>query len=112
MTLMAAFVLAFLSGLSIAAASGYFIQWWSGVNAGFRPPFVTPHHMARSLAVTLAAGPFLLTREAIAAWRDRDIPRGLLGLCALVVPLWMTATGIVVLSLSERVFDLVRTMAA
>ena len=67
MTLAGALVLAFLNGLSVAAASGYFIQWLSGAQAGFRPPFVTHRHMARSLLVTMAAGPFLLAREALDA---------------------------------------------
>lgn len=106
MTLSVALVLAFLSGLSVAAASGYFIQWVSGADAGFRPPFVTHRHMARSLLVTVAAGPFLLVGEASEAWRAGALSPRMLGACAVIVPLWMTATGIVVLSLSEQVVQL------
>ena len=106
MTLASALVLAFLNGLSVAAASGYFIQWMSGAEAGFRPPFVTHRHMARSLAITIVAGPFLLMRELWDAWHTGGVSRHMLGVGAVIVPLWMTATGIVVLSLSEQVVRL------
>lgn len=103
MTLVSALVLAFANGLSVTAASGYFMQWWCGGEAGFRPPFVTHHHMLRSLAVTAVAGPFLLASEALVAHREGRLPSPALGACFVVVPLWMTAIGIVVLSLSEQI---------
>lgn len=54
---------AYLVGTSASACVGSFIEWRSGLFVGMKPPFVTHHHILRSLALVAAAGPYLLIRE-------------------------------------------------
>ncbi len=111
MTLATAFIFAFLCGLAIASACGYYAQWREGVPAGFRPPFVTRERMVRSIVLSVFAGPFLLTNELRAAWRMRDVSATWIVAGAGIASAWMLASGIVILGVSEQIAGALRAFS-
>ena len=94
MQTVALFAYALATGLTLAGLAGTMIELVSGRRLGFRPPLVTSQRFAVSLALTLAAGPFMLGNEALAAWRDKMIDPFVLGLCALAAGIWSLASRI------------------
>lgn len=97
---LALFAYALAAGLTLAGLAGSAIEIAHGRRLDFRPPFVMPGRIGRSLATTVAAGPFMLANEALAAHRAGAIATPALALCALAAALWSTATGIVVVELA------------
>lgn len=99
----AAFAYALAVGLTFCGLSGSAIELAMGRRLCLGPPFVTRGQPGRSLALTLAAGPFMLANEAIAAHRAGAIGRPVLVLCAAGAVVWAAATGIAVVELALAV---------
>jgi hypothetical protein len=97
---LALFAYALAAGLTIAGLAGACFELAFGRRLGFRPPFVTPGRIVRSLAVTIAAGPFMLANEALAAYRAGAIAASALSLCGLAAVVWSAASGMVVVELA------------
>ncbi len=97
---------AFLAGLTVCGLLGSAMELAAGRRLAFSEPFVTPRHIVRSLAVTAAAGPYMLLNEAVAAWRRGEVSSLFLLSCAGTAGGWTLATGIVALDLAQRVAGL------
>jgi hypothetical protein len=97
---LALFAYALAVGLTLAGIAGTMLELAAGCRLGFRPPFVRPNHVGVSLALTMAAGPYMLVNEAVAAWRCGVIGRPGLGFCALTAGLWALASGILLVELA------------
>ncbi len=97
-----AFIIAFLCGLAVSSASGYYAQWRENAPGGFRPPFVTPERMARSVLLGVFAGPFFLICELRRGALGRTLPLYWLAAGATAAACWMLSSGIVILSISEQ----------
>lgn len=95
-------------GLAFCGLAGTVIEIATGRRLGLRPPFVTPGRLGRSLALTLAAGPFMLANEAIAAYRTGLFPRSAVMLWAAVALAWSTAVGVLVVEFALSVDSLIR----
>lgn len=93
-------------GLTLCGLAGTAIELAAGRRLGFRPPFVTPGRFGASLALTMAAGPFMLANEAIAAYRAGAIDWSALALCAVAAAIWATALGILTVELALLVSGL------
>ena len=94
---------AFLTGVTVAGLSSCLMQIATGRSVGFVEPFVCNRRIVRSLLTTLAAGPFMLGNDALAAWRERRSGWGTMLVACLVCGLWASATGILVLEVASRV---------
>lgn len=98
--------LAFLAGLTLCGLAGSTLELVAGRRLSFREPFVSSRHVVRSLFVTAAAGPAMLTNDALEAWRVGDVSTLFLASCGLTASGWALATGIVALDLAVRALDL------
>lgn len=96
----AVFAYALAAGLTFCGLAGAVMELAAGRRLCFGPPFVAMGRFGRSFALMLAAGPFMLVNEAVAACRARRIDRLALGLCAAAAAIWATATGIVVVEVA------------
>jgi hypothetical protein len=85
---------AFAVGTTLCGLAGTTFELFAGRRLGFRPPFVRRERFAVSLALTMAAGPFMLANEAIAARQAGAIDRAAAALCALAAAVWATALGV------------------
>lgn len=94
------FAFALAAGLTLCGLVGTVTEIASGRRLCFRPPFVASGRFGLSLALTVAAGPFMLANEALAARRVGAIDRPALALCGLAAAIWSTATGIVIVELA------------
>ena len=102
---MAAFHLvtfAFLTGLTLSGLSGSLMELATGRRLSFTGPFVSPRHVLRSLACTMAAGPLMLVNDALDAWHSDGVSTAMLVSCAASSAAWLLATGIVALDLASR----------
>lgn len=97
---MAALAYALAVGLTFCGLAGSAIELASGRRLRLGPPFVSRGRPGRSLALTLAAGPFMLANEAIAARRAGLIGRPAFILCAAGAAVWAAATGVAVVELA------------
>ena len=95
----ALFAYAYLVGTAFAALAGSAAELRAGTAGGLRPPFLTPGNIPRSLALMLAAGPFLLVRElrAARASSSLSVPSALGGLA--FASIWALALGILLVEL-------------
>ncbi len=100
MQLAAMLAYALAVGLTLSGLAGTAVEIATGRRLGFRPPFVTPERFARSLALTCAAGPFMLANEAIAAYKAGVIEARALAAWALVAMIWSLAAGILAVELA------------
>lgn len=93
---------AFLAGLALCGLSGSAMELAFGRRLSFREPFVSPHHIFRSLLATAAAGPFMLVNDALDAWRSGRVSMPFMLSCALSAAGWALASGIVTIDLALR----------
>ena len=93
---------AFLTGLTLCGVLGSLMELATGRRLSFTAPFVSPRHVLRSLACTMAAGPFMLVNDALDAWHSDGVSTAMLISCAVSSGAWLLATGIVALDLASR----------
>jgi hypothetical protein len=97
-------VFAFLVGLVINGLAGTLIELRTGRPASFAAPLFAPERPLRSLALSTAAGPWMLVNDAINARRERTIGRFVLFSCFATSIFWTLAMGIVLLDFATRLF--------
>lgn len=93
---------AFLTGLTLSGVLGSLMELAGARRLSFTAPFVSPRHVLRSLACTMAAGPFMLFNDALDAWHSEAVSTAMLVSCAASAGAWLFATGIVALDLASR----------
>jgi len=93
---------ALLAGLTFCGVLGSAMELATRQRLSFREPFVSPHHIVRSLAAAAAAGPFMLINDALEAWRSGRVSTLFLLSCAASALGWALATGIVAVDLARR----------
>ncbi|WFP74365.1 hypothetical protein [Mesorhizobium sp. WSM4906] len=92
---------AFAVGLTACGLAGSAMELISGHRLAFAEPYVSPAHIARSLAATACAGAFMLTNEALAARRDGRIGTLALLSCGCTAMAWALALGIVLIAIAS-----------
>jgi hypothetical protein len=92
----------FLAGLTACGLAGSAMELLAGKRLAFAEPYVSPAHVARSLAATAFAGPFMLANDALDAWRRRDIAVLVLASCLATVLIWIMALGTVLIAVASR----------
>lgn len=97
---LALFAYALAAGLTVCGLVGTVAEIAAGRRLGFRPPFVVRERFGLSLALTFAAGPFMLANEALAAHRAGLIERSVLALCTAGAVVWAMAAGVVIVELA------------
>lgn len=93
-------IYAFCAGLTLSGVSATLLELTNGRRAGFRPPFIHRDRLMASLGTTLAAGPYMLGNEALAAWRLGIIGSVTLVFWGVVAAVWALASGIVVVEIA------------
>lgn len=96
----------FLAGSTACGIAASFFELAVRRAICFAEPFVSGAHPARSAAVLLLAGPFMLGNDALAARRSGAISQPALALCAAAAAIWLTAFGIVLLALASGLSSL------
>lgn len=94
---------AFVTGLTAGGLVSTPMELLCGRRLAFAEPFISSSHLARSLAATAFAGPFMLVNEAVAAHSARNISRLSLLSCLCTAMLWALALGVVLLELAAAV---------
>ncbi len=90
---------AYLVGSAFAGCAGSVLEIRFQEPAGLRRPYVSPDRLARSLSLTLAAGPYLLLAELKLARESGKISR-VNALCGLAFASgWTLASGIILVEL-------------
>jgi hypothetical protein len=97
---------AFLVGLTLCGLAGSIMELVSGRRLAFAAPYVTPAHVARSLAMTVAAGPFMLVNDALDAHREQRLSTAGLGSCMCTAVIWLMALGVVTITVASVVASL------
>lgn len=92
---------AFLVGLTLCGLAGSVMELVSGRKLAFAAPYVTPAHVVRSLALTAAAGPFMLVNDALDAYRGQRLPAAGLATCMATGVVWLTALGVVTIAVAS-----------
>ena len=100
MQLLALVAYALAAGLTLCGLVGTLAEISSGRRLGFRPPFVVKEHFARSLALTVGAGPFMLVNEALAARRAGLINASVLTMWSALSVVWAMAAGVLIVELA------------
>lgn len=91
---------AFAVGLTLCGLAGAIFELAAGRRLGFHPPFVRRERFGFSLALMVAAGPFMLTNEVIAARRAGAIDWTAAALCAVGAGIWAMALGVLAVELA------------
>jgi hypothetical protein len=94
---------AFLVGLTLCGLAGSIMELVSGRRLAFAAPYVTPAHVIRSLAMTAAAGPFMLVNDALDAHRQQVLSAAGLASCMCTAIIWLMALGVVTISVASVV---------
>jgi Mn2+/Fe2+ NRAMP family transporter len=97
---------AYLVGSAFAACAGSLIEMQAGEAAGLRSPFVSSQNIARSLALMLAAGPYLMLAELKQANREGRLTKSTAVTGLVFVSFWALASGILLVELMAKVRDL------
>jgi hypothetical protein len=97
---------AFLVGLTLCGLAGSVMELVSGRRLAFAAPYVTPAHVVRSLAMTVAAGPFMLVNDALDAHREQRLSTAGLGSCMCTAVIWLMALGVVTITVASVVASL------
>ena len=97
---------AFLVGLTLCGLAGSIMELVSGRRLAFAAPYVTPAHVVRSLAMTVAAGPFMLVNDALDAHREQRLSTTGLGSCMFTAVIWLMALGVVTITVASVVASL------
>lgn len=93
--------LLFLVGITPLGLAGSALELAWGQRLTLGGPFVDRRHLMRSLAATLAAGPFMLVNDGLA---ERSLPG--MGLRLALAAAWIFAAGVVCLDLVRAMPDL------
>lgn len=96
------FAMAFLSGLTVCGIAGTAMELAAGRSLSFAEPFVSSRYVLRSLASSLAAGPYMLVNDALRSREAGGISRPLFAVCLSVAVIWILAAGTVVIDLALR----------
>jgi hypothetical protein len=91
---------AFLTGLTACGLVSTVLELSCGRRLAFVEPYVSSHHVVRSLAATAVAGPFMLLNDALAARREGRISSPGLLSCVCTAMLWALALGVVIRSVA------------
>ena len=100
MDMLWALAFALAVGLTIAGFAGSVMDIAAGARFRSAPPFIDRRRIALSLAASLAAGPFMLVNDALAARATRRIGVPGFAVCVATALGWTLATGIVVTELA------------
>ncbi|WP_127597307.1 DUF6949 family protein [Nitratireductor alexandrii] len=100
MALIATVAFVFGCGLTLAGLAGSLMEVWAGRRLGLRDPFVSPHHLARSLCLTALAGPFMLVNEVLCAVGEGRRQAGAAVAGTALAAIWVAATGTIVAELA------------
>lgn len=92
---------AFLVGLTLCGLVGSIMELVSGRRLAFAAPYVTTAHLFRSLAMTVAAGPFMLVNDALDAHRGQRLSGAGLASCMCTAVIWLMALGVVTISVAS-----------
>lgn len=95
-----ALLYAFLTGLTVTGLAASAIEFATSRAVSFREPFVTPRRILRSVAATVAAGPYMLLNDAMSARRHGRVSLLAVVSCALTSALWVLAAGVAVVTLA------------
>lgn len=93
---------AFAVGLTVLGVAGTLLEIAAGRRLSFAEPFVTRASVARSLAASALAGPYMLVNDALAAWRDGGVNAVQFATCLMLATGWVLAAGIVAIDLVLR----------
>ena len=100
MDMLWAFGFAFMVGLTVCGLSGTLMEIASGTRLRMAEPFVSGRRPGLSLLASMAAGPFMLLNDAVAAQREGRIgPRGLAAAFA-TASVWTLSMGILTTELA------------
>jgi hypothetical protein len=94
---------AFLVGLTACGLAGSVMELASGCRLAFGEPYVSASHIARSLAATAVAGPFMLCNDALSAYRENRLSALVLGSCTCTAFLWCLSLGVVLIGVARGV---------
>lgn len=100
MDMLWALAFALAVGLTIAGFAGSVMEIAAGARLRLAPPFIDRRRIALSLAASLAAGPFMLVNDALAARAARRIGVPSLAVYVAIALGWTLATGIVATELA------------
>lgn len=87
-------------GLTLTGIAASALELATGRRAGLRPPFIERGRLLSSLGSAVAAGPYIIGNEALAAWREGIIGGRALAFWTGVAVVWAFASGIVVVELA------------
>jgi len=91
---------ALLTGLTVSGISGSLFELVAARTLSFSEPFVSRQTPARSIAVTILAGPMMLANDALAARREGVVSGVTCATCALTALVWTLSTGVAFLHLA------------
>lgn len=93
---------AFVAGATVGGLSGSLLEALGRRRLFFAEPFISQRHILRTVAVIVAAGPYMLGNEALRAWRENTISAWAVGSCGLTASLWTLAMGVLTIDLVGR----------
>ncbi len=93
---------AFLVGITIGGMTASAMEIATGAPVSFRAAYMSAERPARTVLASVAAGPMMLTNDALAARRGGKISPALLGFCGFAALAWSTALGTAVVGLAAR----------
>lgn len=99
-------VFVFLFGLTFCGLASAILEALTGEPVRFGPPYVSRRRVARSLALSALAGPFMLANEIIDRIRARGGPIVMVASAVAVLFVWIMAAGVLVAELALRMRDL------
>jgi len=100
MELVQASAFAIVCGLTASGVVASLLELAAGTRVRFREPHVSRSRPVISAARVVAAGPFMLGNEALAAWRDGRISLAALFSCGATAIAWCFAMGLVLLGIA------------
>lgn len=97
---------AFLAGLTLAGIVATIVEIVTEAPVCFAEPHLSPRRIARSVALTAIAGPFMLGNEALAAYDRGTINKARLSVYMMVAGAWALALGVLTVSLATALANL------
>jgi hypothetical protein len=95
-----AFGFAFIVGLTVCGLAGTIMEIASGTRLRMAEPFVSGRRPGRSLLASMAAGPFMLFNDAVAARREGRIGAGGMTATMATASVWVLSMGILTTELA------------
>jgi hypothetical protein len=93
---------AFLVGLTIGGMTASAMEIATGRPVSFRAGYISAERPARTVLASVAAGPMMLTNDALDARRGGRISPALLAFCGFAALAWTTAVGTAVVGLAAH----------